>query len=89
VLLEIPQRIEMLEPIELGGAVAYPFEPAELGDIVRGMRRDGDAGLRERDLADACLYWLAADTGVSEILTVDVADFQRHGLPRGKPFALR
>lgn len=52
-LLEIPQRFEMLKWIELGGAVVYPFEPAQLGDIVRWMRRFSERGKREMDLADA------------------------------------
>jgi len=34
------------------------------------------------------LYWLAAETGVTELLTVDVADFSRYRLPRGKAFTL-
>lgn len=87
-LLEIPQRFEMLKWIELGGAVVYPFEPAHLGDIVRWMRRYSERGKREMDLADASLYWLAIETGVTEILTVDVADFLRYRLPRGKTFTL-
>ncbi len=87
-LLEIPQRFEMLKWIELGGAVVYPFEPAHLGDIVRWMRRYSEVGKREMDLADASLYWLAAETGVTEILTVDVTDFSRYRLPRGKAFTL-
>jgi predicted nucleic acid-binding protein len=74
-LLEIPQRFEMLKWIELGGAVVYPIEPAHLGGIARWMRRYSESGKREMDLADASLYWLAAETGVTEILTVDVADF--------------
>ena len=87
-LLEIPQRFEMLKWVELGGAVVYPFEPAHLGDIVRWMRRYSERGKREMDLADASLYWLAAETGLTEILTVDVSDFSRYRLPRGKPFTL-
>jgi predicted nucleic acid-binding protein len=87
-LLEIPQRFEMLKWIELGAAVVYPFEPAHLGDIVRWMRRYSEAGKREMDLADASLYWLATETGVTEILTVDVADFSRYRLPHGKAFTL-
>jgi len=87
-LLEIPQRFEMLKWIELGGAVVYPFEPAHLGDIVQWMRRYSEGGKREMDLADASLYWLAAETGVTEILTVDVTDFSRYRLPRGKTFTL-
>jgi uncharacterized protein len=87
-LLEMPQRFEMLKWIELGGVVVYPFEPEHLGDIVRWMRRYSESGKREMDLADASLYWLAAETGVTEILTVDVADFSRYRLPRGKAFTL-
>ncbi len=87
-LLEIPQRFEMLKWIELGGAVVYPFEPERLADIVRWMRRYSESGKREMDLADASLYWLADETGVTEILTVDVADFSRYRLPRGKSFTL-
>lgn len=87
-LLEIPQRFEMLKWIELGGAVVYPFEPAHLGDIVRWMRRYSEGSKRETGLADASLYWLAAKTGVTEILTVDIADFSRYRLPRGKAFTL-
>jgi predicted nucleic acid-binding protein len=86
--LEIPQRFEMLKWIELGGAAVYPFEPAHLGDIVRWMRRYSEAGKREMDLADASLYWLATETGVTEILTVDVSDFSRYRLPHGKAFTL-
>jgi len=87
-LLEIPQRFEMLKWIELGGAVVYPFEPVHLSDIVRWMRRYSESGKREMNLADASLYWLADETGVTEILTVDVADFSRYRLPRGKAFTL-
>jgi predicted nucleic acid-binding protein len=87
-LLEIPQRFEMLKWIELGGAVVYPFEPAHLRDFVRWMRRYSERGKRETDLADASLYWLAAETGLTEILTIDVSDFSRYRLPRGKAFTL-
>lgn len=85
-LLEIPQRFEMLKWIELGGAVVYPFEPAHLGDMVRWMRRYSEAGKREMDLAGASLYWLAVESGVTDIMTVDVSDFSRFRLPRGKAF---
>jgi len=72
----------------LGGAVVYPFESTHLGDFVRWMRRYSEAGKRDMDLADASLYWLAAETGVNEILTVDVTDFSRYRLPSGKSFTL-
>ncbi len=87
-LLEIPHRFELLEWIELGGAVVYPFESAHLRDFVRWMRRYSEVNKREMDLADASLYWLAAETGVTEILTVDVTDFSRYRLPGRKSFTL-
>jgi uncharacterized protein len=87
-LPEIPQHFEMPKWIELGGAVVYPFEPSHLGDIARWMRRYSERGKREMDLADASLYWLAAETGLAEILTVDVSNFSRYRLPRGKAFTL-
>jgi predicted nucleic acid-binding protein len=87
-LLEIPHRFEMLEWIELGGAAVYPFESAHLGDFVRWMRRYSEVNKREMDLADASLYWLAVETGVTEVLTVDVTDFSRYRLPGRKSFTL-
>jgi hypothetical protein len=87
-LLEIPHRFEMLEWIELGGAAVYPFESGHLGDFVGWMRRYSEVNKREMDLADASLYWLAAETGVTEILTVDVTDFSRYRLPGRKSFIL-
>jgi predicted nucleic acid-binding protein len=87
-LLEIPQRFEMLKWVELGGVVVYPFDPAHLGDMVRWMRRYSEAGKREMDLADASLYWLAVESGVTDIMTIDVTDFSRFRLPRGKAFTL-
>jgi predicted nucleic acid-binding protein len=87
-LLEIPQRFEMLKWIELGGVTVYPVEPVNLGDIARWMRRYSEAGKREMDLADASLYWLAVETGVTDIMTVDATDFSRYRLPRGKAFTL-
>jgi predicted nucleic acid-binding protein len=86
--LRLLTTFEMLKWIELGGAVVYPFEPAHLGDMVRWMRRYSEAGKREMDLADASLYWLAVESGVTDIMTVDVTDFSRFRLPRGKAFTL-
>ncbi len=70
-LLEPRQRYELLRWIELGGTVVYPFAAHDLRDMVRWMRRYTEMGKREMDLADASLYWLAAQTGVSEIMTTD------------------
>lgn len=86
-LLDPPHRYELLQWIEIGGAQIYPFDAHHLGGIVRWMRRYTDVR-REMDLADASLYWLASETGVTAILTVDVADFRRYRLPNGAHFEL-
>jgi predicted nucleic acid-binding protein len=78
----------MLEWIRLGGAVVYPFEAGHLAEIVVWMRRYTERHGREMDLADASLYWLACETGVRDVMTVDVADFSRYRLPDGSRFNL-
>ena len=40
------------------------------------------------DLADASLYWLAGETGITEIMTVDQNDFDRYRLPDGREFQI-
>ena len=66
----------------------YTFEPHHLADMVRWMQRYTEPGKREMDLADASLCWLAAETGITDIMTVDAADFSRYRLPDGRAFVL-
>jgi predicted nucleic acid-binding protein len=80
-------RFELLEWIERGGAQVYPFEAHHLGEVVQWMRKY-TTHRREMDLADASLYWLATETGVTDILTVDRADFERYRLPGSGHFTL-
>ena len=87
-LLDPPHRFELLRWIELGGVQIYPFESHHLGAMIVWMERYTQSSKREMDLADASLYWLAAETGITDVLTVDVADFSRYRLPDGKPFRL-
>lgn len=87
-LLEIPQRYELLQWVELGGVLVYPFDSHHLADMVKWMKQYSKSTRREMDLADASLYWLAIESGVTAILTVDVADFSRYRLPDRTPFVL-
>jgi hypothetical protein len=87
-LLDPPQRFELLRWVELGGVQIYPFEPHHLGTMIAWMERYTEHGKREMDFADASLYWLATETGITDVLTIDVADFSRYRLPDGKPFRL-
>ena len=87
-LLGIPQRFELLQWIELGGVVVYPFSPHHLGDMVAWMRTYSADNKREMDLAHAALYWVANETGIREIMTTDVRDFSRYRLADGQSFAI-
>jgi uncharacterized protein len=40
------------------------------------------------DFADATLLWLAHETGIREIMTLDVKDFARYRLPDGDALTL-
>ena len=87
-LLGVPQRFELLEWVRLGGATVYPFDIQHLGDMIDWMRRYTEQSKREVDLADASLCWLAWDTGLREIMTVDAADFGRYRLPDESGFRM-
>lgn len=87
-LLGVPQRYELLRWIELGGVIVYPFSPHHLAEIVSWMERYTEAGKTEMDFADATLYWLANETGVRKIMTIDVRDFSRYRLPDGDAFSV-
>jgi uncharacterized protein len=72
----------------LGGVYVYPFDAPELLDMTQWMLRYTQVPRSEMDFADASLYWLAAETGVSAILTLDVRDFSRYRLPDGSAFEI-
>lgn len=87
-MLAAPRRFELLKWVEVGGVVVYPFDPGHLSDMVRWMERYTEFDKTEMDFADASLYWLAVDTGISSIMTTDRKDFQRYRLPDGRGFEI-
>jgi len=40
------------------------------------------------DLADASLLWLASESGLREVLTIELKDFARYRLPDGDALIL-
>lgn len=82
-ILDAPLRFELLEWIERGGAQVFPFDASHLGVMLPWMRRYSEKYKRDMDLADASLLWLAHETDLREIMTVDVKDFARYRLPDG------
>ena len=87
-ILEAPWRFELLHWIEQGGAQVYPFDPSHLAVMLPWMRRYTEKAKRDMDLADASLLWLAHETGLREIMTIDVKDFARYRLPDGQALTL-
>lgn len=86
--LSAPRRWAMLSWIADGGVSVYPIDAAELLDMLPVMERYTELPRTDMDLADASLYWMAADTGIRTILTIDVRDFSRYRLPDGSAFEL-
>ncbi len=87
-LLDPPRNFEMLQWIQLRGADVYPFDVSHLDDMLIWMRRYTEQDKREMDLADASLYWLACETGVTEVMTTNHKDFERYRLPDGRGFSV-
>ncbi|MEO6078653.1 MAG: PIN domain-containing protein [Steroidobacteraceae bacterium] len=79
-------RVEMLKWVGLGGAVVIPFDASGLLDMTDLMLRYTAQPRTRMDLADASLCWLAQQSGVTTILTLDVRDFSRYRLPDGRGF---
>ena len=52
------------------------------------MRRYTKKYKRDMDLADASLLWLAHESGLREVMTIDVKDWARYRLPGGEALSL-
>ena len=87
-LLDVPQRYTLLRWIAASAVTVFPFAQDDLDDMVALMKRYTESPRTEMDLADASLVWLAADTGVTRVMTMDVRDFSRYRLPDGRAFEL-
>jgi uncharacterized protein len=80
--------IEMLRWLGLGGAVVIPFDASDLLDMTDQMLRHTEQPRTRMDLADASLCWLAEQSGITAILTLDVRDLSRYRLPDGRGFEI-
>ncbi len=83
-----PQRYVLLRWLAAGAATVFPLSAETLDPLVDLMHRYTQTPRTEMDLADASLVWLAADTGVTTIMTLDVRDFSRYRLPDGRAFEI-
>ena len=87
-LLDAPQRYTLLRWVAAGALPVFPFGVEQLDAMVELMRRYTQSPRTEMDFADASLVWLAADTGVTTIMTLDQRDFSRYRLPDGRAFEI-
>lgn len=87
-LLAPPGRFALLRWVASGGLTVFPFAQEALADMVELMRTYTESPRSEMDLADASLVWLAADTGVTRVMTMDRRDFSRYRLPDGRAFEI-
>jgi uncharacterized protein len=87
-LLGPRHRHQLLRWIAAGAVTVFPFDQEQLADMVLLMERYTEAPRSEMDLADASLVWLAAETGVTAILSLDLRDFSRYRLPDGRSFEI-
>ena len=81
-------RIALLRWVGHGAVQVFPIDAANLLDMTPWMQRYSEPPRSVMDLADASLYWLALETGVTSIMTLDVRDFSRYRLPDGRAFEI-
>ena len=87
-LLAPPYRYACLRWVAAGGVTVFPFDQASLESMVEWMRTYTRMPRTQMDLADASLFCLAQETGVSRIMTTDTRDFSRYRLPDGRAFEI-
>jgi predicted nucleic acid-binding protein len=87
-LVAPPQRYSLLRWLGAGALSVYPIEQEDLIEFADLMHRYTQSPRSEMDLADASLVWLAEQTGVTRVMTLDVRDFSRYRLPDGRAFEI-
>ena len=78
-------KIRLLTWARRGGLAVADVPVAAYAQIEQTLAKYAD---QEIDLADACLIWLANETGANRVLTVDRADFGIFRLKGGRRFDL-
>jgi predicted nucleic acid-binding protein len=87
-LLGLPHRFAFLRWVAADGISIFPFDQSNLEGMAELMRRYTESPRTEMDFADASLVYLASDTGVNRIMTLDVRDFSRYRLADGRAFEI-
>ena len=69
--------------IKRGGVEVRTMSTDDLDAIIALIGKYAD---QDMDFADASLVWLANQTGISDIITIDRKDFAIYHTDKGKPF---
>ena len=79
----LPERtqVRFLRWAASGGLSVVELHETALATIADWKEKYQDLPM---DLADASLLWVAEQTGITEILTIDLRDFSAYRLPNGK-----
>ena len=79
----LPERIQIdfLRWADAGGVSLVEMHESALGVLAGWKEKYLDLPM---DLADASLIWVAQQTGILDILTIDLKDFSVYRLPNGK-----
>ena len=83
--LDAKAKTLLLDWAHEGGLSVLDVPVPAYPDLAATMRKYGD---REVDFADAALVWLAEESGIRSILTVDRRDFSAFRLKGGRRFDL-
>ena len=83
--LDADAKGNLLEWVQRGALTVVEIPVGAYAQINLMLRKYAD---RDIDFADAALVWLAAQTGIRGILTVDEVDFALFRLKGGKRFEL-
>ena len=77
-------QIRFLRWAASGGLSVVELHDTALATIADWKEKYRDLPM---DLADASLLWIAEQTGITDILTIDLRDFSAYRLPSGKALA--
>jgi len=87
-LLGPRHRLALLQWVGQGAVQVFPFDAPDVLEMCLWMEQYTQQPRTEMDFADGSLYWLACESGVTQILTTDVRDFSRYRLPDGRAFEI-
>ena len=83
--LDASAKANLLDWVHEGSLSVVEVPAAAYPDLAATLRKYSD---RKLDFADAALVWLAQESGIGAILTVDRRDFSTLRLKGGKRFRL-